>query len=86
MEPCAEVGFLFCNLIAPHPIMIALTAEVFENPICFPGRCLLVQTQRKKKKSRQLTESDCVIDPEAAEYSVDVTSMSKSISSHDNLK
>lgn len=52
MEPCAEVGFPFCNLIAPHPIMIALAAEVFENPICFPGRCLLVQTQRKKKRNQ----------------------------------
>lgn len=40
----------------------------------------------RKKKSEQLTESNCVIDPETAEYSVDVTGMSKSISPHDNLK
>lgn len=43
-------------------------------------------TVMKKKKTEQLTESNCVIDPETAEYSVDVTGMSKSISPHDNLK
>lgn len=42
--------------------------------------------ESEKNKSSQLTESNGVVDPETAEHSVNVTGMSKSISSHDNLK
>lgn len=56
MESHAEAGFPStsypsANLIAPHPIIIAFTVKVFEDPKCFPGKCLLVQSGKKNQNS-----------------------------------
>lgn len=41
---------------------------------------------RKENKSKELTEGDCVVDPEAAEHPVDVAGVAKAISPHHNLE